>query len=587
MYEVRLSMAEMEPQLGDSFKVCGFCSQLTEQADSLSPDMMTFMAQFLNLPVVRLPAKLCPECLKRSVSARKFSEKCRRAIEKLEKNGLTGGMVWGKSESEVLKASLSTGGGVEYNWRRHGPLKFPRITITAEERDRAEDFLARRRSGCDPGDSEEIFPAEGPFECEMCHEVTITKQDFVDHIKDNHRDFIDPQVLSDLESDLQKKRTKVVKKPETSKDFMKKTEEPLRVNNTEEGCKKPDSKSETMKKKSTTSSKRKQIVESDSDEDYRGSAKKVNYASHASYSELQYIDEEGNPLPKSAGKFRGLCNVCGKVLGRANEMFKHQQTINCQAVAKSKGIVNGNIKDNVMVVVVTNYKGSKSKMKSESPGPKPEDDIRDPDEEDVVERDRSVEEANKCVEKWVTGERDVKSKQSESESLSSLSTGAQRAKDLNCYRSLEEKLSTEDQKEDTEVNSNYMEVVEKTDVTGNEVVEEEKSVTTTAVREARFESLERSEEAEKKCALVNSEESKLRQSSCEAQVKYVEKSQSVKINDEKVSNIAKLEGSISVKSSKEDEDEVDDAVEVTGDETEADTRAGQETSVIVKARLND
>ena len=528
-------MAEMEPQLGDSFKVCGFCSQLTEQAESLSPDMITFMAQFLNMPVVRLPAKMCPECLKRSISARKFSEKCRRAIEKLEKNGLTGGMVWGKSES------LSTGGGVEYDWRIHGPLKFPRITITAEDRDRADYFLARRQL-----DSEEVFPAEGPFECEMCHEVNVTKQDFVDHIKTNHRGFIDPQVLRYLESDLQKKKTKLIKNLENSKDFMKKTVEPPRVN-------KPDSKFETVKKEFKTSSKRKQIVESDSDEDYIiGSAKKVQYASQASYSELQYIDQEGNSLPKSAGKFRGLCNVCGKILGRANEMFKHQQTINCQAVAKSKGIVNGNIKNNVMVVVVTNYHGSKSKMKY--PSPKPRDDIGDPDEENVVERDRSVEEANK----------------------SSVSIEAQRA---------EEKLSTE---EDTEVNSNYVEVVEKTDMTGNEVVEEEKSVTTCAVREAGFESLEQSEEAEKKCAPVSSKESKLRQSVCEAQVKSVEKSQLVQINDEEVSNIAKVKGSISVKSSEmdEDEDEVDDAVEVTEDETEADTRAGQETSVIVKAHLD-
>ena len=100
-------MAAMEPQLGDSLKVCGFCSQLTEQADSLSPGMINFLAQFLNLPAGRLPAKICSDCLKRSVSARKFNEKCRRAIEKLEKNRLTEGMVWGRSEAqmEVLKVS--------------------------------------------------------------------------------------------------------------------------------------------------------------------------------------------------------------------------------------------------------------------------------------------------------------------------------------------------------------------------------------------------------------------------------------------------------------------------------------------------
>ena len=220
MPEVRLSMSEMEPQLGDSFKVCGFCSQLTEQAESLSPDMITFMSQFLNMPVVRLPAKMCPECLKRSISARKFSEKCRRAIEKLEKNGLTGGMVWGKSES------LSTGGGVEYDWRIHGPLKFPRITITAGDRDRADYFLARRQL-----DSEEVFPAEGPFECEMCHEVNVTKQDFVDHIKKFHINVVDDEVLKSLESDLKKSRKKAAKQATLqngtgSKNFHKAATEP-------------------------------------------------------------------------------------------------------------------------------------------------------------------------------------------------------------------------------------------------------------------------------------------------------------------------------------------------------------------------
>ena len=90
----------MEPQLGDSFKVCGFCSQLTDEVETLSRGMTFFLETFLKLPAVRLPTKLCPDCLKRAINARKFQEKCQKAFEKLEKNGIRGGMVWGRSQED-------------------------------------------------------------------------------------------------------------------------------------------------------------------------------------------------------------------------------------------------------------------------------------------------------------------------------------------------------------------------------------------------------------------------------------------------------------------------------------------------------
>ena len=43
--------------------------------------------------------------------------------------------------------------------------------------------------------SQEVFPAVGPFLCEICWEISDTKQDFVNHIKANHKDLIDPKVL--------------------------------------------------------------------------------------------------------------------------------------------------------------------------------------------------------------------------------------------------------------------------------------------------------------------------------------------------------------------------------------------------------
>ena len=59
----------MEPQLLEMLKVCGFCSRLTEEADSLSVSLSP------------------PPC--------KFSDKCHRAFVKLERRGVRGAaLVW-------------------------------------------------------------------------------------------------------------------------------------------------------------------------------------------------------------------------------------------------------------------------------------------------------------------------------------------------------------------------------------------------------------------------------------------------------------------------------------------------------------
>ena len=56
-----------------------------------------------------------------------------------------------------------------------------------------------------------MFPSIGPYQCEICQNITQTKQEFVDHIKDNHRDVVDEEVLQSLEKDLQKSRRKAEK----------------------------------------------------------------------------------------------------------------------------------------------------------------------------------------------------------------------------------------------------------------------------------------------------------------------------------------------------------------------------------------
>ena len=169
-----------------------------------------------------------------------------------------------------------------------------------------------------------------------------------------------------------------------------------------------------MENKPKKSKKRK--LESDSDEEFIFSVAKKNYSG---YTDLQYIDEEGNPLPKSAGKGPGLCNVCGKTLGRANEMFKHQQTLSCRSVAGQKGQeVDEKAKD-ILVVVVKNYRGprldSHSEISSSPIAPtfkavkmkEPEE----PEEElQVDEKVREVDEALRAVvEEWNREENDVNS----------------------------------------------------------------------------------------------------------------------------------------------------------------------------------
>ena len=69
-------------------------------------------------------------------------------------------------------------------------------------------------------DEEEMFPSIGPYQCEICQNITNTKQEFVDHIKANHRDVVDEEVLDSLEKDLQKSRRKAEKEQRAKKAAM-------------------------------------------------------------------------------------------------------------------------------------------------------------------------------------------------------------------------------------------------------------------------------------------------------------------------------------------------------------------------------
>ena len=292
----------MEEQLDESYKVCGFCSQLTDEADRLSPALLKFLHGYLGVSASKLPLMVCTDCHRRSINAKKFSEKCHRAFEKLEKNGITGVLVWGRNQEDKRQVEeiLSNGQGngvewnepsvgIKYDRKIHGPLMFPRITVTADDRAMAEAHIEKSKSGrivkrkyeildddfdwdvdikkkvkSEPvytntqpqpqakpakpkpapepelSDCGEVFPAVGPYQCEICKNITKTKLEFVNHIKAKHRNMIDPAVLKTLESDLRKRKKKLMKK---------------------------SGKFPSQKKKSKG---RKKSLESDSDEEYLG-----------------------------------------------------------------------------------------------------------------------------------------------------------------------------------------------------------------------------------------------------------------------------------------------------------------------------
>ena len=265
----------MKPQ------VCGFCCEVVETAESLSHRMSKFLEETLRVSAASLPAKMCSECHRRATTARKFTEKCHKSFQKLERTGVKGGMTVGRSRSQLPVGT----GGVEYSLKVHGPLKFPKISLTAEDRARAEDHLARLRrrerevrrsqeehlSDLEDEEGEEVFPAVGPFECEICQVISNTKQDFVNHIKVKHRDSVDQTVLRTLETDLKKREKKFLRRSAEAK---------------------------IRPKRKQKQTKRSLKLESDSDEEFLPGKKKF-------LQEVEYRDEKGNILPKTAAKCPG------------------------------------------------------------------------------------------------------------------------------------------------------------------------------------------------------------------------------------------------------------------------------------------
>ena len=107
-------------------KVCGFCRQAKMELFTLSPELTTFLVEFLKTPAAGLPDSSCKECEASTSNARAFRLEY-QAVEKTSQARL---------EEEV---------GMKYDPLIHGPLQLPRVNISARDRARAEFHLARVR----------------------------------------------------------------------------------------------------------------------------------------------------------------------------------------------------------------------------------------------------------------------------------------------------------------------------------------------------------------------------------------------------------------------------------------------------------
>jgi len=460
----------------ESFKVCGLCSQLVDEAVKLTDILLDFLTKFLNVEGSNLPLKICTECYQSAIDSKKFKEKCLRTVEKLKKTHISSTMILGRSSQEVkhmknkFKNGLDLGGNVDKDITdqieqvgviqdEHKPLNGeetenllretcsgrsragrrtvsrnsslgsnlddtplstrsrrtavgktsiqsltemygahmqPKIRISEAERKIADDMLAddmlveRSRSGRplkrkvaspedpvpldfltgkkvktepgpdtfpyrprnthpgrprsktpkgykykgyaiieepDPKDSdtydlddgeEEIFPSLGPYQCEICQEITDTKQEFVAHIKALHKDMVDEAVLRSLESDLKKRKKKEMAASPDSKKVP-------RPGKSEPFASVIPKQSEKLKPRPRPI---KRYVEDESDDEY-----KPNRSKRVSKKKSPGKIEIDNLALKAELNKPGICPICGVSLARSGDIPKHQESLKCRQAA--------------------------------------------------------------------------------------------------------------------------------------------------------------------------------------------------------------------------------------------------------------
>jgi len=462
----------------ESFKVCGLCSQLVDEAVKLTDILLDFLTTFLGVDGSNLPSKICTECYQGAIDSKKFKEKCRRTVEKLKKTHISSAMILGRSQIEAkqMKNKFKNGLDLEpepdivtqpktekpankpakvknipvgtdinksiesvftgtssavrtrsrtssvtssnedtplsnrskrpgpvrdpsssFQSNIYGSLMQPKIHISAEDRKVADamlversrsgrvlkrkvaspedpvplDFLKAKKAKTEPGpdtfpyrpgntskakpkskaprgykgyaiveepvpkttdhDSydvddgdEEIFPSLGPYQCEICQEITDTKQEFVAHIKALHKDMVDEAVLRSLESDLKKRK----KKELAASPDAKKTVKPFKkiVNYKMPPDSPPPPKLNEKLKPRPRPVKRYTEVESD-DEYMPSKNRKIIKKKSPGKIELDIPGINKSKLEP------GSCPICGAALSRASDIPKHQESLKCRQAA--------------------------------------------------------------------------------------------------------------------------------------------------------------------------------------------------------------------------------------------------------------
>ena len=521
----------------ESFKVCGLCSQLVDEAVKLTDILLDFLTSFLGVDGTILPSKICTECYQGAIDSKKFKEKCQRTVEKLKKTHISSTMILGRSQLEVKQMKNKFKNGLDLepdqdsathiktekpvpkpgkinntfvgkdinasieatfegprsalrtisrNSSRassnedtplstrtkrtatvrarstssqssmYGSHMQPKIRISKEDRKIADemlversrsgrvlkrkvaspedpvplDFLTGKKAKTEPGpdtypfrpgntsktktkskapkgykgyaiveepepkDSdvydlddgdEEIFPSLGPYQCEICQEITDTKQEFVGHIKALHKDMVDEAVLRSLESDLKKRK----KKEMAASPDAKKTPKPNKrsINGLPpEPLPRLKVESEKLKPRPRPI---KRYTEVESDDEYMPSRNKK-----IGKKKGPIKIEQDQTLIRSKLE-PGNCNICGTALSRSSDIPKHQESLKCrqaafnlaQQRAKNQSVSNDVGENGEMKEVGENGEikevGEKAETENVEPEPVIEEKVDETDKNDV------------------------------------------------------------------------------------------------------------------------------------------------------------------------------------------------------------
>ena len=254
----------MFEDLDETYRACGFCAKPTHETVRFNDAQLDFLEIYLDVKGVSLPTRVCKACLDEARKAKAFRDKILRSFDKLKSFSVSSQLIWGRAKEDrtYLKRKFEGDDGEEFSpaleyVRGLFQMQMPEITVSKDEKLLANSYVTLSSSGrvikkkptydedfwggddnhwdgddnwnnvkeepkvpqkteeewdAELSDCGEQFPAKGPYQCEICQNITKMKKMFVAHIKENHASMIDNKVLRGLESDLQKRQKKICEK---------------------------------------------------------------------------------------------------------------------------------------------------------------------------------------------------------------------------------------------------------------------------------------------------------------------------------------------------------------------------------------